>query len=119
MKFLKIFLIAVAVIATCGQIKSQTKMVLNNRQQGLVAIAALEAKGDVANLKVAINDGLDNGLTVNEIKEALSQLYAYTGFPRSLNSLGVLQEVVKGRKDKVVKIVECRDGDARPEDDNG
>ena len=67
MKFLKIFLIAAAVITTCGQIKSQTKMVLNNRQQGLVAIAALEAKGDVANLKFAVNDGLDNGLTVNKI----------------------------------------------------
>jgi 4-carboxymuconolactone decarboxylase len=118
MKFLKIFLIAVAVIATCGQIKSQTKMVLNNRQQGLVAIAALEAKGDVANLKVAINDGLDNGLTVNEIKEALSQLYAYTGFPRSLNSLGVLQEVVKERNDKGVKSVEGKDADPLPENYN-
>jgi uncharacterized membrane protein len=51
MKFLKIFLIAVAVITTCGQIKSQTKMVLNNRQQGLVAIAALEAKGGCGKFK--------------------------------------------------------------------
>ena len=32
---------------------------------------------------------MDAGVTVNELKEAFSQLYAYTGFPRSLNALGV------------------------------
>lgn len=35
------------------------------------------------------------GLTVNQMKEALSQLYAYTGFPRSLNALGTLQKVME------------------------
>ena len=46
----------------------------------------------------AINGGLDAGLTVSQIKEALSQLYAYTGFPRSLNALGTLQKVLEQRK---------------------
>lgn len=69
-------------------------MVLNKQQQSMVAIACLEAKGDLENLSKAIDCGLDNGLTVNQIKEALSQLYAYTGFPRSLNGLGTLQKVI-------------------------
>src|SRR5215218_9939576 len=57
---------------------------LNAQQQSIVSIAALTAVGDVEHLKTALNTGLDEGLTVNEIKEVLVQLYAYCGFPRSL-----------------------------------
>ena len=62
------------------------------------AIACNEAKADYAALAEAINGGLDAGLTVSQIKEALSQLYAYTGFPRSLNALGTLQKVLEQRQ---------------------
>lgn len=67
---------------------------LTPRQKHLATIAALEAQGDLVRLKPALVEALNGGLTVNEIKEALSQLYAYTGFPRSLNALGVLQQVL-------------------------
>ena len=70
---------------------------LTPRQQALSAIAACEAKGDQVALSACLNEGFDNGLTVSEAKEALSQLYAYTGFPRSLNALGTLQTVLKDR----------------------
>ena len=36
------------------------------------AIACLEAKGDLARLSNAIDNGLNDGLTVSEIKETLS-----------------------------------------------
>jgi len=68
---------------------------LTDRQKALAACAALEAKGDLVRLEGAMTDALDKGVTVNELKEAFSQLYAYTGFPRSLNALGVLQQVIK------------------------
>lgn len=68
------------------------------RRQGLAVIAAYEAKGDMAGLRTAVTRALDDGLTVSEAKEALSQLYAYTGFPRSLNALSVLQQVLEQRK---------------------
>jgi len=55
--------------------------ILTPRQQALSAIAACEAKGDQVALAAALNEGLDTGLSVSEAKEALSQLYAYTGFP--------------------------------------
>ena len=71
---------------------------LSPRRQGLAVIAALEAKGDQAGLEKAAAEALDNGLTVSEAKEALSQLYAYTGFPRSLNALGTLQKVLTRRE---------------------
>ena len=61
---------------------------LNARQRGIVAIAAFTANGDMEKLKPALHAGLEAGLTVNEIKEVLVQLYAYTGFPRSLNGIG-------------------------------
>ena len=71
---------------------------LSGRQLGLAACAALEAQGDLVRLEPAIRTALDAGVTVNELKEAFSQLYAYTGFPRSLNALGVLAKVLEDRK---------------------
>ena len=103
------------IILACGllTIKAQNDMeVLNKKQQHLAVIAAFEAKGDIEGLKVALTDALDDGLTVNEAKEALSHLYAYTGFPRSLNGLGALQGVLAERK---AKGIEDRQGkDASP-----
>ena len=60
---------------------------LSDRHKHLATIAALEAQGDLARLEPAIAAALDGGVTINEVKEAFSQLYAYTGFPRSLNAL--------------------------------
>ncbi len=42
--------------------------------------------------------GLDAGLTVNEIKEILVQLYAYAGFPRSLNGISTFMAVLEERR---------------------
>lgn len=73
---------------------------LSPRQQGIVPIAAFTASGDIPALKAALNDGLDAGLAVNEIKEILVQLYAYAGFPRSLNALAAFSETLKEREKK-------------------
>lgn len=71
---------------------------LNNSQQSLVIISALTATGDLENLKIELNTALNKGVTINEIKEALVHLYAYCGFPRSLNGLTTLMQVVEERK---------------------
>lgn len=71
---------------------------LNTRQQAIIPIAALTACGDMARLTTALHEGLDAGLTVNEIKEVLVQLYAYCGFPRSLNGLGCFMSVMNIRQ---------------------
>ena len=73
-------------------------MTLTERQKGLAACACLMAQGDMERLEPAVHMALDNGVTINELKEAFSQLYAYTGFPRSLNALGTLQKVLADRK---------------------
>lgn len=92
MKRIIILLISIVSMAT---ITGQT---LTERQLLLCACASLEAQGDLERLGPAIRKALDGGVTVNELKEAFSQLYAYTGFPRSLNALGTLQKVLNDRK---------------------
>ena len=71
---------------------------LSERQKGLAACACLMAHGDLERLEPAVRQALDNGVTINELKEAFSQLYAYTGFPRSLNALGVMSKVLENRQ---------------------
>ena len=68
---------------------------LTERQKGLAACACLMAQGDLERLEPAVRSALDGGVTINELKEAFSQLSAYTGFPRSLNALGVLNKVLQ------------------------
>lgn len=66
---------------------------LTVRQQTLIPVAAFAATGEMLRLEDALNKGLDAGLSVNELKEALVQLYAYAGFPRSLNAINTLIKV--------------------------
>lgn len=73
---------------------------LSAKQQSIVQIAALTAKGDLLALKPALNNGLDAGLTINQIKEVLVHLYAYCGFPRSIRGLQTFMEVLDELKAK-------------------
>jgi len=78
--------------------QENTAQHLSSSQQSLIKISALTATGDIAPLKIQLNTGLDEGLTINEIKEALTQLYAYCGFPRSLNAINTFKTVLEERK---------------------
>jgi alkylhydroperoxidase/carboxymuconolactone decarboxylase family protein YurZ len=71
---------------------------LSVKQQRLVAIAAFTANGNLPKLSTALAGGLDAGWTINEIKEVLVQLYAYAGFPRSLNGLNTFIDVLDDRQ---------------------
>lgn len=71
---------------------------LTLRQQSIVEIASCTGRGDLENLKPALTAGLDNGLTVNEIREVLIHAYAYCGFPRSLRALQTFIAVLDERK---------------------
>lgn len=77
--------------------------VLNAKQQSIVPIAAFTATGDMGKLRAALHEGLDAGLTVNDIKEILIQMYAYTGFPRSLNGINTFMAVMNERQAKGIK----------------
>ena len=64
-----------------ANIDSAEREVLQPRVKGLAACACLMAQGDMERLEPAVRMALENGVTINELKEAFAQLYAYTGFP--------------------------------------
>ena len=115
MNILKHWVLTVIFLSAFLSTNAQQNMELTKRQQALVAIAANEARGNIEGLKQALNEGFENGLTISEAKEALSQLYAYTGFPRSLNALGALQQVIKEREAEGKQTDAGREADPLPE----
>jgi quercetin dioxygenase-like cupin family protein len=89
---------------------------LTPQQQAIIPIAAFTANGDQEPLKIAVQAGLDAGLTVNEIKEVMVQLYAYAGFPRSLNALATCMTVVNERKAQGIEDETGKEASPLPED---
>lgn len=81
---------------------------LDGKEKSVTLIAAFTARGDMERLDESFDTGLDAGLTVNEIKEILVQMYAYCGFPRSLNALNRFmakteQRATTGKHDEIGK----------------
>ena len=112
--------VAVAMLIVAGATSkadaSSDVLSLDSKQRGIIPIAAFTASGEVNKLKPALVEGLDAGLTVNEIKEILVQMYAYAGFPRSLNGLNAFMEVLDGRKAKGIEDTVGRDASPVPAD---
>ncbi len=99
-------LVSIAALLVCfgfslnAQNNIDTSKQLSKKEKCIVVIAACAAQGNEVKLQTALNAGLDAGLTIGEVKEMLVQLYAYTGFPRSLNALTNLMAVLDERKKK-------------------
>lgn len=81
-----------------AQPKSSTPVVLSQKQLSLIPIAAFNATGNLEQLKPALIQGLENGLTVNEIKEVFAHQYAYAGFPRALNGMLTFKSLLEERE---------------------
>ncbi len=107
--YIHLFTFFIILNTMTAQEKDTKNQALNTHQQSMAAIAALTATGNLEQLKPAINIGLDAGLTINEIKEAQVQLYAYCGFPRSLNAVNTLMAVVEERKSQGKKDIEGKE----------
>lgn len=74
------------------------------KRQHIAAVAAL-TDGRLAGLESALAAGLDDGMTVNELKEVMVHAYAYyCGFPRALRGLQTLVGVLDGRKAAGVEV---------------
>ena len=89
--------ICVFMLSFAGISEAQTmdaNQALSTKQPSIIPIAAFTANGDMEKLSTALHEGLDAGLTVNEIKEILVQMYAYAGFPRSLNGIHTFMAVM-------------------------
>lgn len=81
-----------------AQMRDNNQSLLNIKEQSMIKIAALTAIGDLNQLMSALNEALEHGMTINEINDELVQLYAYSGFPRSLNGINTFITVLAERK---------------------
>lgn len=95
--------------ATSAKARPPRSETLTARQRAIVLTGAFMATSDMPRLHAALNQGLADGLTISEAKEVLVQLYAYAGFPRSLNALGELLKVVDLRKQQGIEDVVGRE----------
>lgn len=111
-----LFSVTCSFAAETDMVKTKDVEALDARQQAIIPIAALTANGDIERLKPALNAGLDAGLSVNEIKEILVQLYAYAGFPRSLRGIYAFMGVMKEREAKGIKDNVGREATPLPKD---
>ena len=71
---------------------------LTAKEAAIVDIGAWTARGEQDKLGAAFKAGFDAGLTLNEAKELVGQLYAYCGFPRALNAAETLMKVAGDAK---------------------
>lgn len=97
LSFVRQVTVATLSVLLCSNLWAASSDTLAPRQRAIVAIAAHTANGDLTALERNLVEGLQAGLTVNEIKEVLIQLYAYTGFPRSLNAIHTFMRLMDER----------------------
>jgi alkylhydroperoxidase/carboxymuconolactone decarboxylase family protein YurZ len=109
-------LLTVTTFSEAQEMKNE--LTLNAKQRGIVPIAAFTATGDIERLKKTLDEGLDAGLAVNEIKEILVQMYAYAGFPRSLNAIHTFMAVMEERQAKGIKDEVGKETSPLPADTN-
>ena len=111
-------LVAVLSIINISEAPATNSGNLSAKQEHIVTIAAFTANGDLQKLKSSLADGLDAGLTINEIKEILVQMYAYSGFPRSLNGINTFMAVLDERGKKGIKDEMGKEASPMPSDKN-
>lgn len=103
----KLFVITgVALLFSCNLLKGQNMNTLTPKEQKIAAISAATARSDMESLEQELNTALDEGMSINEAKEVLCQLYAYCGFPKSLNALSTLKKVIETRVEKGITDTE-------------
>ena len=70
---------------------------LSKRDRSLVTVAALIASYRPEQLSVHLGRALDNGLTKEELAEAITHLAFYSGWPSAMTAADVLTKVLESR----------------------
>lgn len=69
--------------------------VLSDKQRELITIVTLATQQTLPQLKAHTTAALNIGVTPIEIREAIYQCAPYIGYPKTLNALGIMNEVFK------------------------
>ncbi len=95
---LRIFIVEYAY----GDIYTRNGLDLKSRE--IAVVAALTAMGNAEpQLKVHINGALNTGSSINELKEVILQMSVYSGFPKAMNGMNALKEVLHDRQQQGIK----------------
>ncbi|GIM54555.1 carboxymuconolactone decarboxylase family protein [Capnocytophaga cynodegmi] len=85
-----------------GDIYSRKGLDLKSKE--IAVIAALTAMGNAQpQLKVHLNGALNTGSSINEVIEVILQMSSYAGFPKAINAMNALKEVLEERKQHGIK----------------
>lgn len=71
---------------------------LSKRDRSLMVVSALIALGKERQMVGHFNRALDNGLSVDEIKEMITHLAFYSGWPTAMTAATIFKEVVEKRE---------------------
>jgi 4-carboxymuconolactone decarboxylase len=66
---------------------------LSRRDRSLVTVASLVASGSTEQLVSHLKLARDNGLTEDELKEAIIHLAFYAGWPKAMSAIQVAKQV--------------------------
>jgi 4-carboxymuconolactone decarboxylase len=66
---------------------------LSPRDRSLVTVAALIAGGNAEQLTFHLQYAKDNGVTQDELIEAITHLAFYAGWPKAFSAIGVAKQV--------------------------
>ena len=102
-KIIATMVVILLFILSISQARAEENQTLSAKEKRIIPIAAFTASGNLPKLETALTEGLEAGLTVNEIKEILVHAYAYAGFPRALNGIGTFMAVMDKRKEQGLK----------------
>lgn len=69
---------------------------LTKRDRSLVTVAALTALGKTDQLRFHLDFARQNGVTVEELTEAILQLAFYAGWPSGMAAMTVAKQVFEG-----------------------
>jgi 4-carboxymuconolactone decarboxylase len=73
-----------------------TRPGLSPRDRSLITVAALVALDRKDQLRSHLGRALDNGVTQDELVEAITHLAFYAGWPCAVSAVGALREVARG-----------------------
>ncbi|ANY71090.1 4-carboxymuconolactone decarboxylase [Paenibacillus sp. BIHB 4019] len=71
---------------------------LSPRERSLITVSSLITGGNTQQLGFHLNKAMENGLSEEELKEAITHLAFYAGWPKAMSAIMVAKEVFSKEK---------------------
>jgi 4-carboxymuconolactone decarboxylase len=72
------------------------RLELSPRDRSLITVAALVANGNTEQLPGHLSRARENGVSDEELKEAIIHLAFYAGWPRAMSAIGIAKKLFDG-----------------------